>query len=171
MINTARELGIKGLTVAALIGDDVSDKIPADTVLFDYGGRRLSEVGRPFVGTNAYLGIDSLVPAVQTGADVVITGRVADPSLYLAPLVDHFSWASDDWPRLGKGSLVGHLMECGMQITGGYFADPGYKEVPHPRRYRLSHCRSPRHWRCADYQARRYRRCGKHRDSERTDVL
>ena len=61
---------------------------------------------------------------------MVIAGRVADPSLYLAPLRHAFDWPADDWWRLGAGTLVGHLMECGAQITGGYFADPGVKEVP-----------------------------------------
>lgn len=132
IIKVARELGLDGLKVAAVLGDDVTDQMHDDTVLFDYGGRRLRDVGRPLVGANVYLGIDAILPAVETGADVIITGRVADPSLFLAPIVDRFCWARDDWPRLGQGTLVGHLMECGMQITGGYFADPGRKEVPRP---------------------------------------
>jgi hypothetical protein len=60
----------------------------------------------------------------------VITGRVADPSLYLGPLVHEFGWALDDWDLMGKGVCVGHLLECGGQVTGGYFADPGVKDVP-----------------------------------------
>ena len=132
VIQVARELGLKGLRVAAVLGDDVTDQMTDDTVLFDYDGRKISEVGRPLAGANVYLGIDAILPAVQTGADVVITGRVADPSLFLAPMVEQFGWATDDWKRLGQGTLVGHLMECGMQITGGYFADPGRKDVPRP---------------------------------------
>jgi hypothetical protein len=132
VIQVARELGLKGLKVAAVLGDDVTDQMTDDTVLFDYDGRKISEVGRPLAGANVYLGIDAILPAMQTGADVVITGRVADPSLFLAPMVEQFGWATDDWQRLGQGTLVGHLMECGMQITGGYFADPGRKDVPRP---------------------------------------
>jgi hypothetical protein len=132
VINVARELGMKGLKVAAVLGDEVTEQLKDDTVLFDYGGRTLGEVDRPLVGANAYLGIDAILPAVETGADVVITGRVADPSLFLAPIVNQFGWAQDDWTKLGQGTLVGHLMECGMQITGGYFADPGRKHVPRP---------------------------------------
>ena len=132
VINVARELGMKGLKVAAVLGDEVTDRLNDETVLFDYGGRTLGEVDRPLVGANAYLGIDAILPAVETGADVIITGRVADPSLFLAPIVDQFGWARDDWSKLGQGTLVGHLMECGMQITGGYFADPGRKHVPRP---------------------------------------
>ncbi len=65
----------------------------------------------------------------RAGADVVITGRAADPSLFVAPLAHAFGWALDDWPQLGRGTLVGHLLECAGQVTGGYFADPGYKDV------------------------------------------
>ncbi len=82
------------------------------------------------VGANAYLGADAILPALEADADVVITGRVADPSLFLSTLRHAFGWAADDWPALGAGTLVGHLMECAAQITGGYFANPGYKEVP-----------------------------------------
>ena len=84
----------------------------------------------PIVGMNVYLGVDAILPALQAGADVIIGGRLADPSMFLAPLMHNFGWAETDMPRLGAGTLVGHLLECGMQITGGYFADPGVKDVP-----------------------------------------
>jgi len=132
IVDVARELGLTGLKVAAVLGDEVTSQLNNDTELFDHGGRSIGEVGRPLVGANAYLGIDAILPAIQTDADVVITGRVADPSLFLAPIVNHYGWRRDDWSRLGQGTLVGHLMECGMQITGGYFADPGRKDVPRP---------------------------------------
>ena len=64
------------------------------------------------------------------GADVVITGRAADPAMFLAPQIHEFGWSMDDWTRLGRGTVVGHLLECAGQITGGYFADPGHKDVP-----------------------------------------
>jgi hypothetical protein len=134
----ARELGLEGLKVAAVTGDDVTEELSPDTQLFDHHGRTIREVGLPLVGANAYLGIDAILPALEAEADVVITGRVADPSLFLAPIVHHYGWARDDWPALGRGTVVGHLMECGMQITGGYYADPGLKDVP-----RLADCGFP----------------------------
>jgi Acyclic terpene utilisation family protein AtuA len=134
----ARELGLAGLQVAAVEGDDVSELIGPETVLVDHGGRRVAEVGLPVVGANAYLGIDALLPALDDGADVVIAGRVSDPSLSLAPVVHRYGWKRDDWVRLGRGTLVGHLLECGMQVTGGYFADPGVKDVT-----RLADCGFP----------------------------
>jgi hypothetical protein len=78
---------------------------------------------------NAYLGVAPIVTALAEAADVVVTGRVADPALFAAPLVHEFGWAEDDWCSLGRGIAVGHLLECAGQITGGYFADPGYKDV------------------------------------------
>jgi Acyclic terpene utilisation family protein AtuA len=129
VVETAREMGLKGLKVAAVLGDDVTGLMRDDTPLTDQGVEMISDVGRPLVGANVYLGIDAILPAIKTEADVIITGRVADPSLFLAPIVAHYGWSTDDWPRLGQGTLVGHLMECGMQITGGYFADPGRKDV------------------------------------------
>jgi hypothetical protein len=125
----ARDLGLRGVRIAALEGDDVGELIGPDTPL-PGSGITVGEVGRPLVGANAYLGADAIVPALEAGADVVIAGRVADPSLFLAPLCHAFGWAADDWPTLGAGTLVGHLMECAAQITGGYFADPGFKDVP-----------------------------------------
>jgi len=123
----ARDLGLTGVRIAYLEGDDVSDCVDADTPLWE--GMTVGEVGRRFIGAHAYLGAQALMPALEAQAQVIITGRVADPSLYLAPLRHHFGWSSDDWPKLGAGTVVGHLMECAAQITGGYFADPGYKNV------------------------------------------
>jgi len=128
-VAVARELGLRGLKVAALEGDDVSALIDQASEL-PACGMTVGEVVRPLVGANAYLGAEAILPALEAEADVVITGRVADPCLFLAPLAHAFGWAADDWPRLGAGTLVGHLMECAAQITGGYFADPGFKEVP-----------------------------------------
>jgi hypothetical protein len=125
----AAELGLAGLKVACIEGDEVSDRIARDTPLMDEPGT-LADVELPVVGMNAYLGVDAILPALEQGADVVIGGRLADPSLSLAPLVYRFGWGLDEWERLGAGTLVGHLMECGMQVTGGYFADPGVKDVP-----------------------------------------
>ena len=81
------------------------------------------------MSASAYLGAGPIAEALSAGADVIITGRVADPALFLGPLVSAFGWAIDDWDRLGKGTVVGHLLECAGQVTGGYFADPGYKNV------------------------------------------
>ena len=125
----ARALGIAGLKIACIEGDDVSGLVNLDQPLMDEAGN-LADIGRPVVGMNAYLGADAIIPALEAGADVVIGGRLADPSMFLAPLMHHYGWQNSDLAALGAGTLVGHLMECGMQITGGYYADPGAKDVP-----------------------------------------
>jgi hypothetical protein len=136
-VEIARELGLSGLKIACIEGDEVTGLLELDTPFMDEPGT-LRDVNLPMVGANAYLGADAILPALQAGADVVIGGRVADPSLAVAPLAHRFGWALDDWQRLGAGTLVGHLLECGMQVTGGYFADPGIKDVPN-----LAYCGFP----------------------------
>jgi hypothetical protein len=135
-VRIARELGLAGLKVAYVEGDEVTDILGEDTALWE--GGTIDNVGLPLAGANAYLGSDALLPPLDAGADVVIAGRVADPALVLAPLRHRYGWAEDDWEKLGAGTVAGHLLECGMQITGGYFADPGRKDVP-----RLAQCGFP----------------------------
>jgi Acyclic terpene utilisation family protein AtuA len=126
----ARDMGISGLKIAAVSGDDVTQAMRGrDLPLIETRGR-VADIADRIVSANAYLGAEPIVAALAGGADVVITGRVSDPALFLAPLVHEFQWPWEDWDRLGKGTLVGHLLECAGQITGGYFADPGYKDVP-----------------------------------------
>ena len=128
-VRIAQELGLNGLRIAAVTGDDVRTLIHDESPLHE-PSCTVAETGRSILGANAYLGADAIIPALEDDAHVVITGRVADPSLFLAPIMHHFNWTTDDWTRLGAGTLVGHLMECAAQVTGGYFADPGYKSVP-----------------------------------------
>ncbi|SEP18630.1 Protein of unknown function [Methylobacterium sp. UNC300MFChir4.1] len=126
----ARELGLAGLRIAAVTGDDLLDAVRAGAFVLEESGEPVAGLGNRVVSANAYLGAAPIVAALADGADVVITGRVGDPALFLAPLVHAFGWAMDDWERLGRGTLAGHLLECAGQITGGYFADPGCKDVP-----------------------------------------
>ena len=126
----ARSLGLRGLKIAAVTGDDVLDllKGQGDLPLSETGGT-LGDLGGRVVSANAYIGAQPLAEALTGGADVVIAGRAADSALFLAPLVRELGWSMEDWTRLGRGALVGHLLECAGQITGGYFADPGPKDV------------------------------------------
>ena len=132
VLRVARELGLQGVKVAVVQGDDVLPRLLKDGLdlpLID-SDAPLASLGDRLISANAYLGADALLPALQTDAQVIVCGRVADPAMFLAPLMHHFGWAANDWPRLGQGILVGHLLECAGQITGGYFADPGFKDVP-----------------------------------------
>jgi hypothetical protein len=128
----ARELGLRGLRVAAVTGDDVLALVQRQA--HENGGLR-DECGAPLpadriISANAYLGVEPIVNALAQDADVVITGRVADSSLFLAPLVHEHRWSADDWTRRARGAVAGHLLECAGQVTGGYFADPSFKDVP-----------------------------------------
>ena len=132
VLRVARELGLHGVQVAVVEGDDVLERLRRDglDLPLQDSHATLASLQDRLISANAYLGADALLPALQSPAQVVMCGRVADPALFLAPLMHRFGWRADDWPRLGQGVLVGHLLECAGQITGGYFADPGYKDVP-----------------------------------------
>jgi hypothetical protein len=125
----ARSLGLSSLKVAAVIGDDVLEACKdGDLPIMEFDGT-IKQLGNRLLSANAYLGAEPIAEALSGGADIVITGRASDPALFLAPMIHAFGWAMDDWNLLGQGTVAGHLLECAGQITGGYFADPGYKDV------------------------------------------
>jgi hypothetical protein len=126
----AREFGLTGLRVAAVTGDEVTAAVSAGDCRIMEDGRPVCELGTGLISANAYLGAEPIVEALAAGADVVVTGRAADPSLFLGPLAHEFGWSVTDWARLGQATLIGHVLECAGQVTGGYFADPGFKTVP-----------------------------------------
>jgi hypothetical protein len=126
----ARSLGLASLKIAAVIGDDVLDACKdGDLEIMEFDGT-IKQLGNRLLSANAYLGAEPIAEALTGGADIVITGRASDPALFLAPMIHAFGWAMDDWDLLGQGTVAGHLLECAGQITGGYFADPGYKDIP-----------------------------------------
>ncbi|NKJ02315.1 acyclic terpene utilization AtuA family protein [Novosphingobium sp. SG707] len=126
----ARELGLSGYRTAAVTGDDVLDLVLAgDYPLIDRPGTS-RDLGDAIVSANAYLGAQGIVMALSQGADTVITGRVCDPALFLGPLAHELGWSFDDHAMMGQGTVIGHLLECAGQVCGGYFADPGVKDVP-----------------------------------------
>jgi hypothetical protein len=125
----AKSMGLSALKVVAVIGDDVLDACKHDDLsIMEFDGT-IGQLGNRLISANAYLGAGPIVEALSGGADVVITGRASDPALFLAPIIHAFGWAMDDWNLLGKGIVAGHLLECAGQVTGGYFADPAFKDV------------------------------------------
>ncbi len=126
----AQELGCTGLKVAAVTGDDVLLHLSNGDYRIEESGVAVADIRNRIVSGNAYIGAQPIAEALAKGADIVITGRAADPSLFVGPLIHEFGWTMDDWHRLGQATLIGHLLECAGQVTGGYFADPGYKDVP-----------------------------------------
>ncbi|HTD91033.1 MAG TPA: acyclic terpene utilization AtuA family protein [Burkholderiales bacterium] len=129
VLRVARELGIAKLKVAIVLGDDVTDIVRDLNVTLMENGEPLESIKPLMVSANAYLGADAVAAGLATGAEVVITGRVADPSLFVGCMLDGLHWRDDDYSKLGQATVAGHLMECAGQITGGYFADPGFKDV------------------------------------------
>lgn len=125
----ARSLGLNHLKIAVVLGDDVLKTLMVQDCVVEELGVSLPALGKCLLSANAYLGAAPIVEALHGGADVVITGRVADAALFLAPMIHEFGWAMDNYPLLGKGTVIGHLLECAGQITGGYFADPDVKDV------------------------------------------
>lgn len=126
----AQELGLGDVPCAVVLGDDVSSilrNMPELSILEN--GEPLESILPDMVSANAYLGADVVCEALNTGAPIVLTGRVADPSLFLAPMMHSFGWRYDDWPRLAAGTAAGHLLECTASVTGGCFAWPGKKDV------------------------------------------
>jgi len=127
IIAIARRLRLP-VKVAVVTGDDVFDRIGPRAVALETGGP-LTDFGQ-LISANAYLGAEALMPALRSDADIIVTGRVADPSLFVAPIAHHFGWSLDDLDRMARATVVGHLLECAAQVSGGYFADPGVKDVP-----------------------------------------
>ena len=130
-VEIAEKHGLKGMKIACVTGDDLLPVIDKymDTEVWETG-RPLRELPGEIVSANAYQGVEGILKALEQGADVVITGRVSDPAIFMAPIIHEFGWSMDDWDKLGKGTMIGHLLECGGQVTGGYYAEPGKKDVP-----------------------------------------
>jgi hypothetical protein len=131
VLESAKSLGLKDTRVAVIEGDQVEHVVRANPQL------SLMEDGEPvetllprLISANAYLGADVVRDALATGAQVVIGGRIADPSLFLGCLLHGHGWHYDDYQQVAAGTAVGHLLECSAQLSGGCFADPGKKEVP-----------------------------------------
>lgn len=130
-VNIAKELGITGLKFAAVTGDDILSIIPNyyDNNVLELDCK-LNDIKDSIISTNVYLGAEGIVEALENEADIIITGRVSDPALSIAPLKYEFGWnVNDNAYEMGQAVLVGHLLECGGQVTGGYYADPGFKDV------------------------------------------
>ncbi len=132
IVELLRELGHGGVKVAAVEGSLITDRVLALTDRILENGEPTATLAPSLISAEAYLGAEPIVEALRGGARIVVTGRVADPSIFLAPLMHEFGWDPLDHARLGAGSGLGHLLECGAQVTGGYFPDPGFKDVPEP---------------------------------------
>jgi hypothetical protein len=127
-----RQMGHHGVKVAAVSGSLITDRALNQTETILENGEPTANLATTMVSAEAYLGAEPIVAALAQGAQIVVTTRVADPSIFLAPMMHEFGWDPLDHVRLGAGSAIGHILECGAQATGGYFSDPGLKDIPQP---------------------------------------
>ena len=125
----AKTQGISGLRVAVVDGDDLRENIRGLQTQQWGEEKPLDLANTEILAANVYMGSQPIADALDQDPHVVVTGRVTDSALTLGPLMQHFGWAADDWDKMAAGVLAGHLLECGSQITGGYHADPGRKNV------------------------------------------
>jgi len=133
IFEVARELGIRGLRVGVVEGDDLlprlKELIAAGHALENMDtGEPLAPLVDKVMSANAYLGAKPVVKALAQGAQIVLCGRITDTALALAPMLYEFGWAEEDWNRLAAGTIAGHIIECGAQCTGGNFSR--WWEVP-----------------------------------------
>ena len=127
----AKQQGFPDIRIAIVSGDDIAQSelhSRLNTFLSPQDQEALA--CSRLVSANVYLGAQEIADALNAGAQVVVTGRVADPALTVGPLMAYFKKDWTDWNFLGAATMAGHLLECGAQVTGGYFADPGVKDVP-----------------------------------------
>lgn len=130
ILKIAKEMDITGIKIAMITGDNITDNLDKyKDVLMWQSTRTLGELDAEIISANVYLGADAIKEALDNGADIVVTGRVADVALFVGPIMHEFGWTNNDLYKIGQATLLGHLMECAGQLTGGYFADPGYKDV------------------------------------------
>ena len=128
----ARRFGLPELRIGVVTGDDVSASVDLNALPVHEADAGLDMSAWTMVSANAYIGAAPLAQALAQGAQVVVAGRTSDPSLAIAPLMHHFGWSEEDWRNLAVGAACGHLLECGSQLTGGVFWDPGFKDIPDP---------------------------------------
>ena len=133
LLSALRKFGLK-LKVGVVLGDAVQERFAelreAGVSLAHMDtGEDIATVRDRIVFASAYLGARPLVEALQAGADIVLTGRVADAALFLAPMVHELGWKWDEWDKLAQGIVVGHLLECSGQATGGNFGGD-WRSIP-----------------------------------------
>jgi hypothetical protein len=129
-----RSAGLDGVKIGVIHGDDVLDAVRDADLALPELDTTVKALGERVVSANAYVGAEPIVACLEAGAQIVLGGRLADPSLFVGPICHELGWALDDWERVGQATLIGHMLECGVHSTGGNFEDPPYRVVPDPHK-------------------------------------
>jgi hypothetical protein len=119
--------GVSGVRVGVIHGDDVLDHVLHQDLELPELGTTVGAIKSQVVSANAYIGADPIVDLLDEGAQFILGGRIADPSLYVGPIAYEMGWDLDDWDKMGAATLVAHLLECGTHATGGNYVDPPYR--------------------------------------------
>lgn len=127
-----RKVGLDGIRIGVIRGDDVRDLVTELDCELPELGTTVRALGDKVVSANAYIGAGPVVDCLRQDAQIVLGGRLADPSLFVGPICHELGWDLDDWDRVAHATMVGHLLECGVHSTGGNFEDPPYRVVPNP---------------------------------------
>ena len=134
----ARQKGLRSLKLAAVTGDDIFDRLDQyENCTVIETGRPLKDLDGATISANAYIGAEGIVKALEGGADIIITGRVADPALVVGPLIYEFGYSFDNYDMLGKATIAGHLLESRLSNRGIFSGrQPGHYQVGRHRRHR-----------------------------------
>ena len=130
ILEIAEKQKIRKPKIGVVIGDDLMAYMSNSEILESPTMEGLDFSNNEITAANVYLGAQPIADALEKGADIVIVGRSVDSALVLGPLIYEYKWNSDELNLMASGTICGHLLECGAQVTGAYFADPGYKDVP-----------------------------------------
>ena len=128
------EAGLREVRLGVIRCDDVLDLVRSRDADLPELGTTVGALGDRVVSANAYIGAEPIVDCLRQDAQIVVGGRLADPSLFVGPICHELDWSLDDWEAVGHATMVGHLLECGVHSTGGNFEDPPYRVVPDPHR-------------------------------------
>ena len=132
IVALAQKMGFD-LKVGVIYGDDISQRLyelraGGEKFTNMETGALFSGMARRVTSANVYLGAEPVVAALRAGCQIIVTGRVTDTGITLAPMIHEFDWAMDDWDKMAAGIVAGHIIECGAQGSGGNITD--WEEVP-----------------------------------------
>lgn len=130
IIEISRKQNTRKPKIGVVIGDDLLDYMSNEEILNSPTMEGLDFSNNKITAANVYLGAQPIAEALSKDVDIVIVGRTVDSALALGPLIHEYNWKKNQLDLLGSGTICGHLLECGAQVTGAYFADPGFKDVP-----------------------------------------